>query len=127
MKERMRKWVAAVIGFFFGSCSSILPQPVAYMGPISTSIKGKVKDSVTTNMIEGIRVQLVVNNYTNTTLSDTNGGFEFESHYTNIRLIASDLDGTNNGAYEGTNFQYNIPAANFPGTVTIDILMKKTN
>ncbi|OHD55083.1 MAG: hypothetical protein A2Y33_03845 [Spirochaetes bacterium GWF1_51_8] len=126
MKERMKKWYAALIGFFFGSCSSILPV-AAYMGPVTTGIDGHVRDSATSNAIEGIRAQLVVNNYTNTTVTGADGSFGFESHYTNTRLIMSDIDGTNNGAYIGTNFFYYIPAANFPGSVTIEIYLKKTN
>jgi len=95
----------------------------AYIGPGSTILKGKVKDSDTLQVITNIRVSLI-SGFTNNRVSGIDGVYSFYNHDGNFTLAAEDIDGATNGAYLPTNFTVTLPY-DFDGyTTNIDILMK---
>lgn len=98
----LKSFTALLSLVFFGltyGCSTVC----YYMAPIVGRMDIVMRDSITSNAIENIRVVLLdeVTNQLNEALSDSNGEVSFfrtsYNEYSNCFLALEDIDGTNNG------------------------------
>ncbi|NPV00840.1 MAG: hypothetical protein HPY53_05635 [Brevinematales bacterium] len=125
MAERLRRWFASILSILFGSTIIGACAP-AYIGPPPVpvnTIKGQVKDKDSAQVIADIRVMLIINSYTNSESSYTNGAYSFYTHSTVAILAVEDIDGVTNGTYLPTNYTVTLPDNSSGFTTNIGILM----